>query len=183
MDARYVRQVRCSERTSGGLDDGAFVDPWEGQCAHCEPDGASLDDRGGGMVAQHAWCDYGAGVVLRCERAKGFCEVPREAKRRHRHLPGTFEPFSAQTGRSARATKPADAAASTANWRTAYRGSICSLSEDSEGADRILEAGRCGGGAARFEQAARTAEHDRCKPGALRHWADPDGVHYRRGIS
>src|SRR6266478_10047876 len=183
MDAGYVRQVRCGERSSGGLDDGAFLDAREGQREHCESDPASLDDRVGGMVAQHAWSDYGAGGVLRREGAKGFCEISREAEGSNRHLPGAGEPFSAEAGRSARATEPADAAASAANWRTACRGSICSLSEDREGADGILEAGRCGGGAARFEQTTRTAEHDRCKPGALRHWADPDGVHYRRGIS
>src|SRR5260370_38859973 len=103
MDARYVRQVRCSERTSGGLDDGAFVGPWEGQCAHCEPDGASLDHRGGGMVAEHAGSYYRARSLLRPERAKGFCKVPREAEERHRKYTGPSEPYASQLAGSARA--------------------------------------------------------------------------------
>src|SRR6202043_2113606 len=129
LDARYVREIRRGERSSGGLDDRAFVDAREGERAYCEPYGARTDDRIGRLVAEHAWSYYWAGGVLRCEGEKRFREVSREAEGRDCHLPGPGEPFSAEAGRSARADEPADAAASPANWRNAARGSVRSFSE------------------------------------------------------
>ncbi len=155
----------------------------EGERAHCEPHGAPTDDRGGGLVTKHAWSYYRAGGVLRCEGEKGFREVSREAEERDCHLPGAGEPFTAEAGRSARTDEPADAAASAAYWRSAARGSVRSFPEGGKRTDRILETGRCRGGFAGFEQAARLAEHDGREPRSLRHWADPNGVHYRRRLS
>ncbi len=158
------------------------MDTREGERAHCEPYGTRTDNRVGGLVAEHARSYCRAGGVLRCEGEKGFREVSRKAEGRDCHLPGTGEPFAAEAGRSPRADESADAAASAANWGSAARGSVRSFSEGGKRADRILETGRRFGGFARFEQAARTPEHDGCKPRSLRHWADPNGVPYRRGL-
>src|ERR1700687_496996 len=161
MDAGYVCQVRRSERSPGGLDDGAFVDAREGERAHCESDGACVDDRIGGMVAEHEWSNYRAGGLLRCEGEKRFCEVSRQAEGRDCHLPGGGEPFSTETGRSACAEEPADAAASSANWRAAGGGSVRSFLESGQGANGVLEARRCGGGGWRLVQTAPTTAHQR----------------------
>src|SRR6266481_1917970 len=80
MDAGYVREVWRSERSSRGLDDGAFVDAREGQRAHSESDRASFDDRCGGMVAEHARRCHRAGRVLRCEGAKDFAKFHGKLK-------------------------------------------------------------------------------------------------------
>src|SRR5260370_34364745 len=98
------------------------------------------------MVAEHAWSDYRAGGVLRCEREKGFWEISGQAEGRDCHLPGGGQPLSAKARRSTRADEPTDAAASGANGRAADGGSVCGFPESSQGGSGVLEAGRRGGG-------------------------------------
>ncbi len=56
---------------------------------------------------------------------------------------------------------------------------VCRVAGSRSRAKRVFQAGRCRGGAARFQQAARPAEHDRRRRGEVRDWCDPDSVYYR----
>jgi len=148
------------------------------------PGGAPADDCRGGMVAEYAWSGDRGGGVLRCEGEKRFCKVSREAEGARllfTRSPASLSPPKPDDPNAllSRPMQQPPARIGEPPVEDPYEAFMKAARERAE----FWKQGRRSGGAARFEQAARFAEHDGREPGALRHRADSYGVHHRRGVS
>ena len=125
-------------------------------------------------IAAAGWSPGTPGVVrgqsyISTQEERGVRQVPRQTERRDCHLPRARQPFAAEAGTAVRGSPACAMQKPPARMGEPPTPILRRIYAGGQRANGILQARRRGRGAARLEQTARPAEHDRRQPGKVRH--------------